>query len=107
MATVSQNKKINQDFFFFSLSDVQAEQSSMVGTCSGFVGQGEGRGEDQACFGFDTAKYKHNTCCWPWVFRRSSLLPPLVLSVLFCCRCLSLEAAEEWRTMLTLETFPP
>lgn len=55
--------------------------------------------QDQACIGPERAKYKYDTCCWPWVFRKSSRLPLLVLSVLFCCRCFSLEAADAWRTL--------
>lgn len=60
---------------------------------------------DQACIRLDSAKNRHDTCCWPWVFRKSSLFPLLVLSVLFCCKCLSLEAADELRALL--ELFPP
>lgn len=63
--------------------------------------------QDQACIGPDSAKYKTDTCCWPWIFMKSSRLPLLVLSVLFCCRCFSLEAADEWRAFPTPETFPP
>ena len=55
--------------------------------------------QDQVCIGPERAKYKYDTCCWPWVFRKSSRLPLLVLSVLFCCRCFSLEAADDWRTL--------
>lgn len=46
-------------------------------------------------------------CCWPWTFMKSSLLPLLVFSVLFCCRCFSLEAAEEWRNFPPPELVPP
>lgn len=48
-----------------------------------------------------------DTCCWPWSFIKSSRLPPLVFSVLFCCSCFSLEVAEDWRTLPLLKLFCP